>query len=105
MKQALKHTVTKKDLVTLISQEKNIHPNEVRHIIQAFLDKIMETLAKGDRLEFREFGIFDVVRRKQKVGRNPKKASISIVIPPRNAVKFTSGKKMRKMVERDLPAM
>ena len=102
MEQALKRTVTKKDLVTLISQEKSIHPNEVRHIIQAFLDKVMAALAHGDRLEFREFGVFDVVRRKQKVGRNPKKASVDIVIPSRNAVKFTAGKKMRKMVDREL---
>ena len=101
MEQILKRTVTKKDLVNQISQEKNIHPNEVRHIIQAFLDKMMDSLAQGDRLEFREFGIFDVVRRKQKIGRNPKKASVAIVIPSRNAVKFTPGKKMRKMVEKD----
>jgi integration host factor subunit beta len=101
MEQNLKRTVTKKDLVNQISLEKNIHPNEVRHIIQAFLDKMMDSLAQGDRLEFREFGIFDVVRRKQKIGRNPKKASVSIVIPSRNAVKFTPGKKMRKMVEKD----
>ena len=101
MEQILKRTVTKKDLVNQISQEKNIHPNEVRHIIQAFLDKMMDSLAQGDRLEFREFGIFDVVRRKQKIGRNPKNASVAIVIPSRNAVKFTPGKKMRKMVEKD----
>jgi integration host factor subunit beta len=101
MEQTLKRTITKKDLVNQISQEKNIHPNEVRHIVQAFLDKMMDSLAQGDRLEFREFGIFDVVRRKQKIGRNPKKASVSIVIPSKNAVKFTPGKKMRKMVEKD----
>jgi len=102
MEQVGKRTVTKKDLVTLISQDKNIHPNEVRHIVQAFLDKVMESLARGDRLEFREFGIFEVVRRKQKIGRNPKKAGVPIVIPSRNAVKFTPGKKMRKVVEREL---
>ena len=92
----------KKDLVSEISQERNLHPNEVCYIIQSFLDKMMETFARGDRLEFRDFGIFDVVRRKQKVGRNPRNAAVSIVIPPRNAVKFSAGKKMRKMVERDL---
>jgi integration host factor subunit beta len=101
MEQALKRTVTKKELVNLISMEMNIHPNEVRHIIQAFLDKMIDILAHGDRLEFREFGVFNVVQRKQKVGRNPKKAAVAIVIPSRNAVKFTPGKKMRKMVERD----
>jgi nucleoid DNA-binding protein len=99
--QILKQTVTKKDLVMMISQERNLHPNEVCSIIQSFLDKMMDTLARGDRLEFRDFGVFDVVQRKQKVGRNPRNAAVSIVIPPRNVVKFSAGKKMRKVVEKD----
>jgi integration host factor subunit beta len=52
-------------------------------------------------LEFRDFGVFEVVERKQKIGRNPKKAEEPIVIPARNAVKFTPGKKMRKRIEGD----
>ena len=94
-----KSTITKKQLIHAISQEKGIHPNDVRHVIQAFLDKIIDCLSEGDRLEFRDFGIFEVVKRKQKVGRNPKKASIPIIIPSRNAVRFASGKKMRRAIE------
>lgn len=93
------NTTTKKQLIQFISQEKDIHPSDVRHVIQAFLDRMTECLSKGDRLEFRDFGVFEVVRRKQKVGRNPKKASVPIVIPARNAVKFTPGKKMRHLIE------
>lgn len=92
-------TTTKKKLINAISQEKGIHPNDVRHVIQAFLDKMTESLKQGDRLEFRDFGVFEVVERKQKIGRNPKKADEPIVIPARNAVKFTPGKKMRELVE------
>jgi integration host factor subunit beta len=40
-----------------------------------------------------------VVERKQKIGRNPKNAAVPIVIPARKAVKFTPGKKMRKLIE------
>ncbi len=96
-----KNTMTKKKLIHSISQEKSIHPNDVRHVIQAFLDKMTHCLSEGDRLEFRDFGVFEVVERKQKIGRNPKKADVPIVIPRRNAVKFTPGKKMRKLIERD----
>lgn len=92
-------TTTKKKLINAISQEKGIHPNDVRHVIQAFLDKMTDSLKQGDRLEFRDFGVFEVVERKQKIGRNPKKADEPIVIPARNAVKFTPGKKMRELVE------
>lgn len=92
-------TTTKKKLITAISEEKGIHPNDVRHVIQAFLDKMTDSLKDGERLEFRDFGVFEVVQRKQKIGRNPKKADEPIVIPARFAVKFTPGKKMRELVE------
>ncbi|HXF29487.1 MAG TPA: HU family DNA-binding protein [Chlamydiales bacterium] len=100
-KETKKRTVTKKHLVHSISQEKGIHPNDVRHVIQAFLDKMTECLSQGDRLEFRDFGVFEVVHRKQKVGRNPKKAAVPIIIPPRAAVKFTPGKKMKLFIGSD----
>lgn len=96
-----KNTMTKKKLINSISHDKGIHPNDVRHVIQAFLDKIIECLAQGERLEFREFGVFEVVERKQKIGRNPKNAAVPIIIPARLAVKFTPGKKMREVVESD----
>lgn len=92
-------TMTKKKLINSISQDKGIHPNDVRHVIQAFLDKMTECLTNGERLEFRDFGVFEVVERKQKIGRNPKNASVPIVIPARLAVKFTPGKKMKSMIE------
>lgn len=92
-------TITKKDLIQSIAQRRGMHPNDVRNIVQAFLEEMTETLSGGDRLEFRDFGVFEVVERKQKVGRNPKKAEVPIVIPARKAVKFTPGKKMKKMVE------
>jgi len=92
-------TMTKKKLISSISQEKSLHPNDVRNVIQSFLDKMTDCLSTGGRLEFRDFGVFEVVERKQKIGRNPKKAEEPIIIPARNAVKFTPGKKMRKRIE------
>lgn len=95
----LKSTMTKKKLINSISQDRGIHPNDVRQVIQAFLDKMTDCLSQGERLEFRDFGVFEVVKRKQKIGRNPKNAAIPIVIPARPAVKFTPGKKMRQLIE------
>ncbi len=94
-----KSTMTKKKLINSISQEHDMNPNDVRHVIQSFLDKMTKSLAEGDRLEFRDFGVFEVVERKQKVGRNPKNAAVPIIIPARHAVKFTPGKKMKKLIE------
>ena len=92
-------TITKKKLIQVISQRKRVHPNDVRNVIQAFLDVMTEFLSNGDRLEFRDFGVFEVVERKQKIGRNPKNAAVPIIIPARPAVKFTPGKKMKKLIE------
>ncbi len=95
-------TITKKRLVQVISQQLGLHPNDVRNVIQGFLDHMTDCLAKGERLEFRDFGVFEIVERKQKIGRNPKNAAVAIVIPARSAVKFTPGKKMKKLIEKDL---
>jgi integration host factor subunit beta len=92
-------TMTKKKLIQNIAQTRGMHPNDVRSVVQAFLDAMTDTLTNGDRLEFRDFGVFEVVERKQKIGRNPKNAQVPIIIPPRKAVKFTPGKKMRKLIE------
>ncbi|NGX36485.1 MAG: Integration host factor subunit alpha [Candidatus Anoxychlamydiales bacterium] len=92
-------TITKKSLIHRISQKKGIHPNDVRVVVQAFLDEMSEVLTQGDRLEFRDFGVFEIVERKRKIGRNPKNPSVPIIIPARKAVKFTPGKKMKKQIE------
>ncbi len=92
-------TITKKKLIQTISQARGLHPNDVRNVIQAFLDAMTDSLTQGDRLEFRDFGVFEVVERKKKIGRNPKNASVPIIIPARKAVKFTPGKKMRKLIQ------
>jgi len=94
-------TITKKKLIQVISQSQGVHPNDVRNVIQAFLDAMTESLSKGDRLEFRDFGVFEIVERKQKIGRNPKNAGVPIIIPARLAVKFTPGKNMRKLIEKE----
>lgn len=97
-------TMTKKKLISSISQAQGIHPNHVRNVIQKFLDATTEALAQGDRLELRDFGVLQVVERKPKIGRNPKNASVPIKIPARRAVKFTPGKRMRRLIEKPLKA-
>lgn len=91
-------TVTKKDLIKKISTALNVHEAVVGQVTYHLLDEIRESLVGGKRLEFRDFGVFEVVTRKEKIGRNPKRADVSIVIPERKAVKFTPGKKMKDQV-------
>lgn len=93
-------TITKKTLVQTISRKNRVDPKSVQCIIQELLDYVTTSLSSGNRFEFRDFGIFEVIRRKQKIGRNPKSPETSIVIPKRNAVKFTPGKKLKLLVKK-----
>lgn len=95
----MEETVTKKALISKISHKCGTHPDEVKPIVQSTLDCIIYYLSCGKRLEFRDFGVFEIVTRKKKIGRNPKNATVSIVIPERKAVKFTPGKKMKNLIE------
>ena len=96
---AEKKTMSKERLVQMISQENEIHPNDVRQVIQSFLDSVTEHLSEGFRLEFRDFGVFEIVERKQKKSRNPKKPEQEIIIPQKRVAKWTPGKKIRLLIE------
>ncbi|MEI6196752.1 MAG: HU family DNA-binding protein, partial [Verrucomicrobiota bacterium] len=89
---------TKRDLIERISEETGLTQALVFDVVQKTLDYITETLAKGDKVEFREFGVFEVMNRKARIGRNPKQPEIEVPIPARSMVKFKMGKVMRAEV-------
>ncbi len=88
-------TLTKRDLVIRISNETDLGQQQVFGVVQKTLDYISEALAKGDKVELRNFGVFEVKVRKARVGRNPNKPEIDVPIPARSTVKFKAGKEMR----------
>jgi len=92
-------TITKKQIVQDIALKRSMDPKEVQRVIQEFLDSVTKNLSEGNRFEFRGFGIFEVVLRKAKIGRNPKSPEKAIPIPSTRVVKFTPGKKMKCLVE------
>ena len=88
-------TLTKRDLVIRISEESELNQTEVIDVVQRTLDYITESLAKGDKVELRNFGVFEVKVRKARVGRNPNQPETDVPIPARSMVKFKMGKEMR----------
>jgi len=88
-------TLTKRDLVIRISSETGLVQQSVLDVIQKTLDYIAEALAKGDKVELRNFGVFEVKIRKARVGRNPNRPETDVPIPARSVVKFKPGKEMR----------
>ena len=91
-------TMTKRDLVIRVARQANMKQSDVMDIIQLTLDTITEELAEGNNIEFRNFGVFEVLTRKARVGRNPNSPKQTVKIPERAVVKFKPGKEMRKLV-------
>jgi integration host factor subunit beta len=90
--------MTKRELAVRISAETGWAQEDVLALVQKTLDRIVEALAKGRRVEFRDFGVFEVCRRKARTGRNPKRPNVAVRIPERRVVKFKPGKTMRERV-------
>jgi nucleoid DNA-binding protein len=88
-------TLTKRDLVIRISGETGLTQEQVFDVVQKTLDYIAEALSKGDKVELRNFGVFEIKIRKARVGRNPHKPETDVAIPARAMVKFKAGKEMR----------
>ena len=88
-------TLTKRDLVIRISEETGLIQQQVLTVVQKTLDYIAEALAKGDKVELRNFGVFEVKVRKARIGRNPNSPATDVPIPERSVVKFKPGKEMR----------
>ena len=91
-------SLTKRGLVTRISEETGLIQTQVLDVVQKTLDQISEALAKGDKVELRNFGVFDVKTTKARVGRNPKQPDTDVPIPAQATVKFKAGKEMKAEV-------
>jgi nucleoid DNA-binding protein len=92
--------MTKRDLVVRISGETGLTQEQVLDVIQKTLDYISEAVAKGQTVELRNFGVFEVKVRKARIGRNPNRPETDVPIPSRTVVKFKPGKEMRESVIR-----
>jgi integration host factor subunit beta len=91
-------TITKKDLVEKITEKSKMKRHDVKRICQDFLEQIIIELRKGNRLEFRDFGVFEIKERSPRVAQNPKTME-KVTVPAKRAVKFKVGRLMRESVE------
>jgi nucleoid DNA-binding protein len=96
-------TLTKRDLVVRISEETGLIQAQVFDVMQRTLDHISEALAKGGKVELRNFGMFDVKITKPRIGRNPAQPGTNVPIPARAVVKFKAGKDMKTAVSKLTP--
>jgi integration host factor subunit beta len=88
------NTITKKDLVDRIAEESGYKRVLVKRVVQRFLDEIIDELGVGNRLEFRDFGVFEIRDRAARVAQNPKTLE-RVQVPRKRTVKFKIGRLMK----------
>ena len=95
-------TVTKKELMDRIAERECCKRTVVKRIVQSFLDSIVEELGNGNRLEFRDFGVFESKIRAPRQAQNPKTMD-KVQVPSKRTVKFKVGRVMKLRLD-EVPA-
>ena len=91
-------TITKRDVVERIADKTGLKKTDVKLALQEFLDEIITELGEGNRLEFRDFGVFEVRERKARTAQNPKTLE-PVTVPAKFAVKFKPGRRMKEALD------
>jgi integration host factor subunit beta len=89
--------MNKSDLVLEVARTAGVDRVASETIVTAVFDQITEALVKGERVELRGLGTFEVRRRPARVGRNPKTGA-AVEVPARKVPFFRMGKELRAIL-------
>ena len=90
--------MTRSELVErILNKNPHLTLKDVDRIVAVVLDKIISTLANGDRVEFRGFGAFSVRTRSPRVAKNPRTGA-KVNVEERNIPHFKTGKQLHEML-------
>jgi integration host factor subunit beta len=91
--------MTKKEMANAIAEEVNLSQILVKEIIERVFDGIIDTLKQERRIELRNFGVFEVKKRKPRKARNPRTGE-SLMVPAKLVVTFKPGLEMEEKVKK-----
>lgn len=94
--------MTKRELVIDVAERLGYTQNEVSDVVQGTLDAIVQLLAEGQRLEIRNFGVFEVKKRDARIGRNPRTGE-EVPIAAKRVGSFKPGKALKEIVQNPPP--
>lgn len=94
-------TTTKKDLIDRIADETSQKRTAVKATVQSFLVNVIRELSEGNRLEFRDFGVFEIRERAPRIAQNPKTLE-RVPVPAKKTVKFKIGRLMKLALEGEI---
>ena len=87
----------KVDIVNEVSRIADITKVKAEVAVDAVFDAMRTSMQRGERIELRGFGVFQVKQRKKGIGRNPK-TGVEVKIPPGNTIRFKPGKELRNLL-------
>ncbi len=82
------------DIVKRIAEQLKLKDKDALRIVDCIIDAMKDVICEYGRLEVRDFGVFQVKERKERVGRNPRNKA-EYPIPPRRVVTFKLGKELK----------
>ena len=91
------NTLSKRALAEAVAAKTGHNHSMVLQLLQVFLEEMVDQLASGNRLEFREFGVFETVIRKPRMALNPKTLE-AVPVQEKAVVKFKPGRLMKQRV-------
>ena len=85
---------TKKNLIDRIAGSTGQQQSLTKRVVRQFLDEIVADLARGNRLEFRDFGVFETKTTPSRMAQNPRTLE-KIRIPAKRRVVFRPGRAVK----------
>lgn len=90
--------MTKKDIVKTLAERFGLSQVDAKKVVQGTFDAILETLIANNRIELRNFGVFEVKMRKARKARNPRTGS-EVFVPEKRVVTFKPGRMMEEKIK------
>jgi integration host factor subunit beta len=91
--------MTKADLISEVSRIAELSKKDAENIVNVFLDRIVDALKDGEKIELRGFGSFKLRRRNSRIGRNPR-TSEAVQVPAKKVPYFKPGKDLKKLINK-----
>jgi DNA-binding protein HU-beta len=88
--------VIKLDIVNAVVERTKVSRSKAEQAVETVFEAMKNALGRGDRIELRKFGVFNVKPRKTGIGRNPRTGE-EVSIPPGKAVRFKPGKELHSV--------
>ncbi len=95
-------SMTKSDLIEVVATKLNLPKGKAEHIVNCIFDSMEESLRKGERIEIRGFGSFEIRHYKDYEGRNPRTGA-PVKVQPKRLPFFKVGKELKERVNESAP--